>query len=58
MFLDNKRKINMKHATNLGQEIYLAKLGADFSLEMRRSVKAALKEWTSSKSNQISIEEV
>jgi hypothetical protein len=24
-------------------------LGADFSIEMRRSVKAALKEWTSRK---------
>ncbi|MHA1915148.1 MAG: nitroreductase family protein [Promethearchaeota archaeon] len=58
MFLNNKRKINMKHAKNLGQEIYLAKLGADFSIEMRRSVKAALKEWTSIKNNQISKEEV
>ncbi|MHA1885504.1 MAG: nitroreductase family protein [Promethearchaeota archaeon] len=49
MFLNNKRKIGMKHAKNLGQEIYLAKLGADFSIEMRRSVKVALKEWTSRK---------
>jgi nitroreductase len=47
MFQNNKRKIVEKKAKNLGQEVYLRKSGADFSKEMRRSVKVALKEWIS-----------
>jgi hypothetical protein len=29
----------------LGQQLYFNKTGADFSVEMRRSVKAALNKW-------------
>jgi len=44
--LENERgRMHIKDAQNLGQNLYLAKLGADYSLEMRRSVKIALKEW-------------
>jgi len=32
-------------AENIGQHFYLRKTGADFSGEMRRSVKVALNEW-------------
>ena len=45
MLKDEKRKITVKEAENMGQQLYLGKLGADYSVEMRRSVKAALKEW-------------
>ena len=47
MFLYSDRKIVEKNAKNIGQEVYLRKTGADFSKEMRRSVKAAIKEWLS-----------
>ncbi|MHA1235512.1 MAG: nitroreductase family protein, partial [Promethearchaeota archaeon] len=45
MLKNEKRRMNIKDAQNLGQNLYLAKLGADYSLEMRRSVKVAIKEW-------------
>jgi len=45
MLKDDKRKIIVKEAENMGQQLYLGKLGADYSVEMRRSVKAALNEW-------------
>ncbi len=47
MFENDNRKIVEKRATNLGQDVYLRKTGADFSIEMRRSVKEALKVWLS-----------
>jgi nitroreductase len=47
MFQDSDRQITEKDAHNLGQEVYLRKTGADFSKEMRRSVKAAIKVWLS-----------
>jgi len=34
-----------KNASNIGQLLFLRKTGADFSAEMRRSVKVALKDW-------------
>jgi FMN reductase (NADPH) len=34
-----------KDAANIGQLLYLRKTGADFSAEMRRSVKVAIKDW-------------
>ena len=49
MFQDSDRKITEKNAENMGQEVYLRKTGADFSIEMRRSVKAAIKVWLSEK---------
>lgn len=45
MLKDEKGRTHIKDAQNLGQNLYLAKLGADYSLEMRRSVKVAIKEW-------------
>ena len=45
MLKNDKRKIVAKEAENMGQQLYIGKLGADYSVEMRRSVKAALKEW-------------
>ena len=45
MFKNDRRGMHIKDAQNMGQNLYLAKLGADYSLEMRRSVKVALKEW-------------
>jgi len=45
MLRSDPRKITVKEAENLGQQFYLGKLGMDFTVEMRRSVKAALKEW-------------
>ena len=47
MFQTTGRPIMNKTAKNLGQDVYLLKTGADFTKEMRRSVKAALKEWMS-----------
>jgi len=35
----------MQGITTVGQATYLRKFSADFSVEMRRSVKAILKEW-------------
>jgi len=45
MLKDDTRKMVVKEAENMGQQLYLGKLGADYSVEMRRSVKAALNEW-------------
>ena len=45
MLKNDPRKIVVKEAENLGQQFYLGKLGAEFTIEMRRSVKVALKEW-------------
>ena len=45
MLKNDKRKIVVKEAENMGQQLYLGKLGADYSVEMRRSVKVAIKEW-------------
>ena len=45
MLKNDPRKIVVKEAENLGQQFYLGKLGAEFTVEMRRSVKAALNEW-------------
>ena len=35
-----------KNAANMGQHMYARKFGADFSVEMTRSMKAALTSWT------------
>jgi len=45
MLKNDPRKIVVKEAENMGQQLYLGKLGAEFTVEMRRSVKVALKEW-------------
>jgi len=45
MLKDDTRRIVVKEAENMGQQLYLGKLGAKYSMEMRRSVKVALKEW-------------
>lgn len=45
MLKDDTRRIVVKEAENMGQQLYLGKLGADYSVEMRRSVKTALNEW-------------
>ena len=45
MFQSTDRKIVDKNAKNIGQDVYLRKSGANFSIEMRRSVKVAIKEW-------------
>ena len=45
MFKGVERMRIVEYAENLGQQIYFEKLGADFSKEMRRSVKVALHEW-------------
>ncbi len=47
MFQNTERKIVEKNAKNIGQDVYLRKTGADFSKEMRRSVKAAINHWLS-----------
>ncbi len=45
MFQNVDRKYDVNHAKNLGQKFYIAKLAADYSKEMRRSVKVAIKDW-------------
>ncbi len=48
MFVKSNNKLNPMnpyHANNFGQLMYGRKTGADFSKEMRRSVKEALKNW-------------
>jgi len=45
MLKNDPRKIVVKKAENMGQQLYLGKLGAEYSVEMRRSVKVALNEW-------------
>jgi len=47
MFQNVERSFNVKQAKNLGQKFYFGKLAADFSKEMRRSVKVAIKDWIS-----------
>ncbi|MEJ2250543.1 MAG: nitroreductase family protein [Candidatus Lokiarchaeota archaeon] len=47
MFQNTHRNYNIKYAKNQGQQFYFGKLGADFTKEMRRSVKIALKDWKS-----------
>ncbi|MFX0009101.1 MAG: nitroreductase family protein [Candidatus Hermodarchaeota archaeon] len=49
MFKNDPRTIVTKEVENLGQEFYFGKLGSDFTIEMRRSVKVALKEWLRAK---------
>lgn len=51
MFQTINRKITEQKAQNLGQDFYLRKTGADFSKEMRRSVKAAIKKWMKKNEN-------
>jgi hypothetical protein len=36
----------LKKAKNIGQFMYLRKTGADFTTEMRRSVKVAITDWS------------
>jgi FMN reductase (NADPH)/FMN reductase [NAD(P)H] len=36
---------SMKGIANVGQAVYLRKFSADFSVEMRRSVREILKNW-------------
>jgi nitroreductase len=49
MFADQQSRLpagkSMQGITTVGQATYLRKFSADFSVEMRRSVKAILKEW-------------
>jgi len=45
MLKNDRRGMRIKDAQNMGQNLYLSKLGADYALEMRRSVKVAIKEW-------------
>ncbi|MBY8987235.1 MAG: nitroreductase family protein [Candidatus Lokiarchaeota archaeon] len=45
MLKNDPRRIIVKEAENMGQQMYFGKLGAEFTVEMRRSVKAALNEW-------------
>jgi nitroreductase len=45
MFQDVERNYDVNFAENLGQKFYFAKLAADYSKEMRRSVKVAIKDW-------------
>jgi len=46
MFEMSKPKSYLGNAQNTGQHYYLKKFGADFSIEMNRSVKQAVKSWT------------
>jgi nitroreductase len=49
MFAERQRHLSegrtMKDIKNVGQATYLRKFGADFSMEMRRSVREILKAW-------------
>jgi len=45
MHKNNPKKSQLKDGETLAQLAYFKKLAADYSIEMRRSVKAALKEW-------------
>ena len=46
MFHDMKGRYYIKDIEDVGKEVYLAKMAADFTKEMRRSVREALKDWT------------
>jgi len=45
MLKNDQRMKNLKEGENIAQIAYFKKLAADYSIEMRRSVKVALKEW-------------
>lgn len=49
MFRDRIKRLQesgwVKNAENIGQHFYFKKTGSDFSREMRRSVKVAIKQW-------------
>lgn len=45
MFKGVERSRIVQYAENLGQQVYFEKFGAEFSKEMRRSVKVALQKW-------------
>lgn len=46
----NNMKKKPEDVENYGQKFYLFKTGADFSVEMERSVKKAIKDWNEAKS--------
>ncbi|MHA1193954.1 MAG: nitroreductase family protein [Promethearchaeota archaeon] len=46
MLKNDPRSAQLKEGESLAHMAYFKKLAADYSIEMRRSVKAALKEWT------------
>jgi len=46
MFQNYEKETLVENAENLGQDYYLRKTGSAFSLEMSRSVKVALRDWT------------
>ncbi|MFW9783625.1 MAG: nitroreductase family protein [Candidatus Heimdallarchaeota archaeon] len=48
MFEGVERGYYIKYAKNIGQKFYFAKLAADYSKEMRRSVKIAINDWIKS----------
>ena len=45
MLKNDPRSVQLKKGENLAQLAYFKKLAANYSIEMRRSVKVALKEW-------------
>ena len=45
----NKMDNKPPYVENYGQRFYLFKTGADFSIEMERSVKKAIKDWNEAK---------
>ena len=45
MFKDFAKDTLVKNAENLGQDYYLRKTGSEFSQEMSRSVKVAIRDW-------------
>lgn len=47
MFKDRELKYYNANATNFGQHMYSKKFTADFTVEMSRSVKKAIEEWSS-----------
>ncbi|MFX0058677.1 MAG: nitroreductase family protein [Candidatus Hodarchaeota archaeon] len=46
MFQNFERSYDIKKAENIGQKVYFAKMAANYTKEMRRSVRMALKDWT------------
>ncbi len=46
MFRDSSRPQLVKGAANFGQDFYLRKFAADFSIEMTRSVRQMIESWT------------
>jgi len=51
MFLNFKRSYDIKKAENIGQKVYFAKMAADYTKEMRRSVRVAIRDWINSENN-------